>query len=272
MGVYPLELGKHCPDVLRLWRDEILYAQEPLNSNHPGLIGTEGREVIHPVGIDEKLVVHLVFSELFHTPVELTEDDIGLDDPLSLKVKEKPHGSVSSRMERSPVEDYLRLLLEPLPLSNLKVLKSRAYRVLPFVVHGPLKVVPKDHLVEGREFLLGHPLKGKVLPQREVRIGLPQKGSDEVVVPIILDSKHVVALALRPLSRIPEALNGRETPLCACPHNNSLPLINVVEDVESLIAGNPVLGKGDHPLSNSVFEVLFLLKEILEVNHRMVKE
>ena len=175
-------------------------------------------------------------------------------------------------MERSPVENYLGFLLEPLPLRYLKVLKSRAYRVLSLVVHRPLKVIPKDHLVERGELLLGDALKGKVLPQRKVRIGLPQEGSDEVVMSLILDAEHVVAFALRPFARIPQTLNGGEAPLRPGPHNNSLPLINVVEDVKGLIAGEPVLGKGDHPLRDCVFEVLFLLKEVLEVNDRVVKE
>ena len=202
MGVYPLELRKHGPYVLSLFGN--LYLEEFLNSGHIRELVADGRDVVHAVGVGQKLEVIDIFCYFLHSPVELTEDHIALGNELSLKVKEKPDRPVGSRMEGSPVENELGFLFKACLFRSLKVLKGRNLGVKDLIIVGRGVGPAVENLCERGKFLLRYPLYREILSEREVLVALPHEHPSEVLMPLKLNTEHIVGFPLRPPGTLPE--------------------------------------------------------------------
>ena len=96
------QLGDDRADVLAARRD--LDAQQLLDRAVPGHVVGHRRDVVHPVGDRDILVVVEVLADLLEAAVQIADVGHRIDDALAVELQHQPQRRVRRRMLRTEVE------------------------------------------------------------------------------------------------------------------------------------------------------------------------
>jgi len=102
------EFGEDDAEILRPLAH--LDAEKFLDRQDIGEVVVEGRDVIHPVGDGDDLIVGAVLAELFKTVVEVADFRDAVDDALAVEFEHQPQGAVRGGMGGPEVEKEPLLL------------------------------------------------------------------------------------------------------------------------------------------------------------------
>ncbi len=102
VAVEARQLRQHHPHPLRLRRN--LQAEQFLYRQAPAQVIRQRRQVIHPVGERDRLLIELDFEFLFDAGVQVADVRLAMHDGFAIEFHQQPQHAVRGRMLRAHIE------------------------------------------------------------------------------------------------------------------------------------------------------------------------
>ena len=184
-----------------------LDAQQPLDRAVPGHVVGHRRDVVHPVGDGDVLVVVEALADLFEAGMEIADVGHGIDHPFAVELEHEPQRGVRGRMLRAEVqrpEVVLRLAGRFRRRATSIGVEVEAAILMCFG-RACLAAVARS----GREIVpLAAALQRIILAQRKRGELLGHQDPPQIGMPVELDAEHVPHFALHPIGPFPQRHGG----------------------------------------------------------------